>query len=67
MLYPAITLCSLLSGIQRVLQLNKVLFNLFDKSDLWTCTRRWTLCVALRKYTQKIVEVSKTDKEQFPQ
>ena len=33
-LYPATTLRSLLSGIQRVLHANKVPFNLFDKSDL---------------------------------
>ena len=32
--YPATSIRSLLSGIQRVLQANKVPFNLFDKSDL---------------------------------
>lgn len=32
--YPATTIRSLLSGIQRTLQANKLPFNLFDKSDL---------------------------------
>ena len=32
--YPPSTLCQLLAAFQQILHMNKVLFNLFDKSDL---------------------------------